>query len=213
MNRITIAVLILIGACAFGTPRVVAQATSSPSTTTAGGSADTFDDQLMALLRKDVRSLKTRIIAANLTLTDNQATRFWPVYDRYSSEYDKINDARIAIVKEYADEYGTLTDEQADRLIRLWLDTNISAAQLRERYVPIFRKVLPGKIAATFFSARPPGQVDNRFAVHFEDPAGAEPRLISSRLTNDGYLMTAISQSLPAGNSRIRRNCAMYRLS
>jgi len=213
LNRITIAVFILIGACSFGTPRVIAQATSSPSTTTAGGSADTFDDQLMALLRKDMRSLKTPIIAANLTLTDNQATRFWPAYDRFSAEYDKINDARNAIVKECADEYGTLTDEQADRLIRLWLDTNISAAQLRERYVPIFRKVLPGKIAATFFSARPPGQPDNRFAVHFEDPAGAEPKLISFKLTNNIYSITTRPHKLRAGNSRIRRNCAIYRLS
>jgi hypothetical protein len=44
-----------------------------------------------------------------------------------------------------------LTDEQADRLIRRWFDPDISAAQLRQQYVPILPKVLPAKRAATFF--------------------------------------------------------------
>ena len=56
-----------------------------------------------------------------------------------------------ACSEENADEYGTLTDEQADRLIRRWLDTDISAAQLRHKYVPILRKVLRAMMTATFF--------------------------------------------------------------
>jgi len=73
--------------------------------------------------------------------------------------------------------------------MRVTIETqpSYSVAQLRERYVPIFRNVLPGKIAATFFSARPPGQLDNRFAVHFEDPAGAEPRLIGLKVKNNEH--------------------------
>jgi len=45
-----------------------------------------------------------------------------------------------------------LTDEQADSLIRRWLDTDISAAQLRQKYVPILRKVLPAKKLQLSFS-------------------------------------------------------------
>lgn len=80
------------------------------------------------------------------------------MYEQYSAETEKINDARAAIIKEYSDEYGTLTDAQADSLIRRWLDTDIEQAGLRQRYVPIFRKVLPGKKAATFF------QLDRRIS-------------------------------------------------
>jgi len=56
----------------------------------------------------------------------------------------------VACSEECADEYGTSTDEQADSLIRRWLDTDISAVQLRQKYVPTLRKVLPAKKAATF---------------------------------------------------------------
>ena len=114
--------------------------------------------QQLALLRKDIRSIKKQLIAANLTLADSEATKFWQVYEQYSAETEKINDARTAIIKEYSDAYGTLTDDQADSLIRRWLDTDIEQAGLRQRYVPIFRKVLPGKKAATFF------QLDRRIS-------------------------------------------------
>jgi hypothetical protein len=133
----------------------VAQDTSSQASA-AGNTAIT--DQQLALLRRDIRSMKKQLIAVNLTLTDSEATKFWQVYEQYSAETGKINDTRTAIIKEYSDEYGTLTDDQADNLIRRWLDTDIQQTKLRQRYVPIFRGVLPGKKAATFF------QLDRRIS-------------------------------------------------
>jgi len=43
-------------------------------------------DQEMQLLRKDLRSLRKQIVAANLSLTDTEAQAFWPVYDQYVAE-------------------------------------------------------------------------------------------------------------------------------
>ena len=135
----------------------VAQGTGSHSSTS-NNTADAITDQQLALLRRDVRLLKKQLIAANLTLTDNEASKFWQVYEEYSADMGKINDTRTAIIKDYSDEYGTLTDDQADNLIRRWLDTDIEQTKLRQRYVPVFRKVLPGKKAATFF------QLDRRIS-------------------------------------------------
>ena len=135
----------------------VAQDTSSQSSA-ADNTAHAITDQQWALLRRDIRSIKKQLIAANLTLTDSEATKFWQVYEEYSADMGKINDARTAIIKEYSDEYANLTDDQADNLIRRWLDTDIEQTKLRQRYVPIFRRVLPGKKAATFF------QLDRRIS-------------------------------------------------
>ena len=157
MKKITFAALLLAGLCVVGSPRAVAQDTSSQSSA-ADSIADDMTNQQLALLRKDIRSIKKQLIAANLTLADSEATKFWQVYEQYSAETEKINEARVAIIKEYSDEYGTLTDAQADSLIRRWLDTDIEQAKLRQRYVPIFRKVLAGKTAATFF------QLDRRIS-------------------------------------------------
>ena len=157
MRKITFAGLLLVGLVLVGSQMAVAQRTSSQSTS-ADSTADAITDQQLALLRRDIRSTKKQLIAANLTLTDSEATRFWQVYEQYSAETEKINDTRAAIIKEYSYEYGTLTYDQADSLIRRWLDADIEQTKLRQRYVAIFRKVLPGKKAATFF------QLDRRIS-------------------------------------------------
>jgi hypothetical protein len=157
LKTITIAALLLVGLCVVGSPVAVAQDASSQSSP-ADSTSDAITDQQVALLRRDIRSIKKQLIAANLTLTDSEATKFWQVYEQYSADMGKINDTKTAIIKEYSKEYGALTDDQADTLIRRWLDTDIEQTKLRQRYVAIFRKVLPGKKAATFF------QLDRRIS-------------------------------------------------
>jgi hypothetical protein len=110
-----------------------------------------------------------------LTLTESEATKFWPVYEQYSAEFGKINDTRTAVIKEYAEGYGTLTDDQADNLIRRWMDTDITAAQVRQKYVPIFRKVLTGKEAATFF------QLDRRISMMIDVQLTSRLPLVQSQ--------------------------------
>jgi hypothetical protein len=157
LKKIIYAAGLLVGLCVVGSPMAVAHGSASQSSA-AESTADAMTDQQLALLRRNIRSIKKQLIAANLTLADSEATKFWQVYERYSAETEKINDTRTAIIKEYSEEYGTLTDDQADNLIRRWLDTDIEQTKLRQQYVPIFRKVLSGKKAATFF------QLDRRIS-------------------------------------------------
>jgi hypothetical protein len=174
LKKITFAALLLAGLCVVGSPRAVAQDTSSQSSA-ADGTAEAITNQQLTLLRRDIRSIKKQLIAANLTLADSEATKFWPVYEQYSAETEKINNARTVIIKEYSDEYGTLTDAQADGLIRRWLDTDIEQTKLRQRYVPIFRKVLLGKKAATFF------QLDRRISTMIDIQLTSQLPLVQSQ--------------------------------
>ena len=114
-------------------------------------SAQSSVDQDIDLMRKDVRSQKKQIIAANLQLTDAEAEKFWPLYDQYTAELVKINDAKYAAIKDYATNYDTLTDDKAVSLTRQILGVDQSVAQLREKYVPIMGKVISGKKTALFF--------------------------------------------------------------
>jgi hypothetical protein len=175
LKKITIPMLVLAGVSMLGGAAVSAQDTPTRSAAAAPGSAEAFANQQFALLLKDIRSIKKQVIAANLTLTDSEATKFWPMYEQYSTDFAKINDTRAALVKEYSEEYGTQTDEQADSLVRRWLDVDIAAAQLRQKYVPIFRKVLPGKKAATFF------QLDRRISMMIDVQLTSQLPLIQSQ--------------------------------
>ena len=108
MTNRMLTVLFVASAC-LG-PRSFAQ-TATPTLSTMNSAAGI--DRDIQLLRLDIRSQKKQLIAANLKLTDAEATKFWPVYDRYTADLVKINDEKYAVLKEYADEWATMTDTQA----------------------------------------------------------------------------------------------------
>ena len=79
------------------------------------------------------------------------------MYDQYSAELSKIGDQQTALIREYADQWGTMTNEQASSLAKRSLAVDERIAQLRVKYMPIFSQVVPGQVVATFF------QLDRRF--------------------------------------------------
>jgi hypothetical protein len=113
----------------------------------------------LEIIRSELRADKRKATAETLKLTDAEAARFWPIYDKYINELTVINNAKYALVKEYSEKFGSYSDKQATDFITRWLDVDIRASKLRSKYVPIVGKVLPGVKAATFF------QVDRRLAM------------------------------------------------
>lgn len=103
------------------------------------------------LLRKDIRSQKKQIIAENMELSDAQAEKFWPVYDQYAGELSRIYDVKLALLNDYADNYNSMTGEQAENYIRRRADVEQSIMQLRLKYMPAFSKVLSGRETALFY--------------------------------------------------------------
>jgi hypothetical protein len=151
MNKNLVTGILLIGVLGIGAGNARAQTGGSQSTATATPTSAQMRDQDIDLLRKDIRSKKKQLIAANLKLTDAEATKFWPVYDQYTAELIKINNDKYALMKDYADTWGTMTDAQANDLTKRALAVDASVAQLRIKYIPIFNQVLPGTKTATFF--------------------------------------------------------------
>lgn len=151
------AVSLLSIACFLVTSKTSGQAaTAQPASAQAPSASQQQQIDNVSLLRQDIRAKKKSLIAANLTLTADQATKFWPVYDQYTADLVKINDTKYALIKEYSETWGTMTDDQAVSLTKRSLDVDAQVTQLRLRYIPIFNKVVPGTTTATFF------QIDRR---------------------------------------------------
>jgi len=131
--------------------------------------------QDLELLRKDLRAKRRELTAANLKLTEAEGERFWPVYDQYVKELIAINDKKFALIQDYADNYRTMTNDQALLFIRQWLDFDIATNQLRQKYVPIVAKVLDGKKTATFF------QLDRRIAMMIELQVASQMPLVQQQ--------------------------------
>ena len=107
-------------------------------------------DQDILLLRKDIRSQKKQLIAANVPLTDAEAQKFWPVYEEFTEQLVMINNDKYALIKEYAQIYNTMTDAQADNLTQRLLAVDANAAALRQKSWSKFAAVLPAKKVALY---------------------------------------------------------------
>lgn len=129
------------------TPQAAPAAASTPSVAS---------DQDIQLLRQDIRAKRKQVTAANMSLTADEATKFWPIYDQYIQETIKINDQMWALIKDYAANYNTLTDQQAQDYINRAASVDQQLSALRMKYVPIFQKVISAKKTAQWY------QIDHR---------------------------------------------------
>jgi hypothetical protein len=116
-------------------------------------------DQEIKLLRQDLRMEKKKIVAATMELTEAEALKFWPVYDAYTLETIKLNDTLQGLIKEYAQNYETLTNEKAASLTKRTLNLDDAATKLRFKYVPLFNKAVSAKKTARFM------QIDRRIGL------------------------------------------------
>ena len=156
MNQKKCLVITLMLVAFAATNSALAQNSVSAKKDAAKGSIANDDSRpnpgdFIELLRKDIRSQKKQIIAENMDLSDAEAEKFWPVYDRYAAELYRIYDKKIALLKDYAQNYSSMTGEQAENYIRNRAEAEQSIMQLRLKYIPAFRKVLSGRETALFY--------------------------------------------------------------
>jgi hypothetical protein len=150
-----ISATLYVMALAFAMDTILA-AQQAPQSTPSDQTAEQASDANVQQIREDIRSQRKKIVAANVPLTDAEAAKFWPVYDQYIADTIKVNDARYSLLKEYAQNYQNMTDDQADDFIERWLALDNDDTNLRLHYIPEFKKVISHKKTALFF------QVDRR---------------------------------------------------
>jgi hypothetical protein len=111
----------------------------------------TVTDQDIALLRQDIRAMKQRVIGENMSLTDAEAQKFWPIYKHYADDLHNVHNEKYDLFKQYIETWSTMTDQDALIYVRRSMEVDAAAQALRLKYVPVMNQILPGKKAATFF--------------------------------------------------------------
>lgn len=108
------------------------------------------------LLRANVKKEKTRLIGAVMEFTPEEGSIFWPIYKGYDAELSKLGDQKLAVIREYAEHYGNITDEKADELVTKFLDVKTQRDALLRKCYGQVRSKMGGKAAARFI------QVENQ---------------------------------------------------
>lgn len=153
------AVLAVVFAMFICNVSMFAQATQPASAQNAselGAQSNSISDQDIEMLRANLRTQRKQITAQNMSLTADEATKFWPIFDEYRQEAIKPNDERWAVIKDYAANYNTMTDAQAQDYIKRSTAVDQQLLALRMKYVPVFEKVISPKKTALWY------QIDRR---------------------------------------------------
>jgi hypothetical protein len=154
------AITFAVFACLASTSAVFAQdsvpaqdsvSAQAPATKSASApDAEQNINEYIDLMRKDVRSQKSAIMDTVMQLDLDQAAKFWPIYRDYDAELKKLNDLRVANIKEYAKSYNDLTDAKADELMRNAISYQQQRMELLIKYYDRVKESLGGVTAARF---------------------------------------------------------------
>ena len=104
------------------------------------------------MMRQEVGKDRRAIVKANMLLTNSEAERFWPLYDQYRAEIHTVGDRRLKVITDYAANRDSMSEEEANRLVREWLDAEKERVNIKEDYVKKFQKEgLSARTTARFF--------------------------------------------------------------
>ncbi|MGZ3635215.1 MAG: hypothetical protein ACXWMO_05460 [Syntrophales bacterium] len=103
------------------------------------------------LVREKLQADKKLFIAENMQLSEAEAKAFWPVYESYQKDMDKIMERTKNLIDDYAKNYETMTDATAKKLTDELLAIENDRLKLRKAYLLKFRKVLSDKKVARFY--------------------------------------------------------------
>lgn len=104
-------------------------------------------DSYIELLKSDLKTDKKAIITEVMKFDETQSAVFWPIYNEFEYELDKLSGQRIANIKDFAANYDVLSDEKANQLIETAFDFQDNRLDLNKKYYKKFAEAL-GPIAA-----------------------------------------------------------------
>lgn len=122
-----------------------AEAPQPAAATSATGEQDT-----VSLLRAGLRMDHREFVKASLTLNDDEAAKFWTIYNQYEADMIKINDRKWQLLQEYADNYDDVTEDMADDLVKSMLDLRSSRGDVLKKYYKKVAKALTNRLGMRF---------------------------------------------------------------
>ena len=113
----------------------------------------------MQIIHEKLKADKKLIVAKYLELTESEAKKFWPVYDQYQNDLQKLNQRIGGLLQSYAADYrsNSLSDEKAKKLLDEWIAVDSDDAKHRGSYAAKIMSALPAKKAARYL------QIENEY--------------------------------------------------
>ncbi len=112
--------------------------------------SQSFDDYL-EVVRDVLNTEKKAAVAETMALSDAESAAFWALYNEYNAKMYVVHTERVNIIKDFAANYESMTDEKADALVNASLAYQTKLLKLNKSYYKKFKKILPATKAALYF--------------------------------------------------------------
>ena len=124
----------------------------------------------LAMLRDMFGKEKKDIIEQFLDLSAADSAKFWPLYNDYSTKRKTLGDGRISIIKDYADKYSTLTNDDAKKLGDRLFKNEGEILKLQKTYYDKMSKAVSALKATQFMQTEIYLQTQLRAVIQDEIP-------------------------------------------
>ncbi len=102
------------------------------------------------------RAERKATVGANMNLSADEATRFWPVYDAYEAKMDSIEDRHVKELKEFAAKYNNFTNADAKKKLDEVIAIQQARLDVQKEFIAQFRAVVSQVKVTRFY------QIDNK---------------------------------------------------
>jgi len=107
-------------------------------------------------VRQAARADKRGLVERNMQLTEAEAKKFWPIYDAYQKDLDKIVQRQNRALLDYVNAESSMTDANSQRIARDYVAADLDEMKLREKTLRKLASALPPKKAVRFL------QIENK---------------------------------------------------
>jgi hypothetical protein len=114
---------------------------------------------MLRTFRAEMQTAKSDVLAKNLTLTAEQAAKFWPAFGNYQKLQNEIIGEQLKGIQQYVTAGEGLDDATALTLMNAHFARDTKMNALRQQWLAEFQKILPTRLAVRAM------QIDRRLSL------------------------------------------------
>ena len=110
-------------------------------------SIHSFAQESMEDKKEQIRSLKVGFITNELSLTTEEAAKFWPIYNAFDDKQYELKSKKMKAFKSRMndDDLDKMSEKEAASLLAQMENSEDDLYQLRKRFIANLKGVLPAK--------------------------------------------------------------------
>lgn len=92
--------------------------------------------------REEIKAQKVAYITQKINLTAAESQRFWPVYNEYATKKEELHRANRIANKQQLQSEETLTEAQAETILKNYLEGQRKELDLEVEYTAKFKEII-----------------------------------------------------------------------